>query len=155
MVQERGLEKIKTIGDAYMVAAGVPVPRDDHAHAICDLALAMQEHATSRSFQGRELRFRIGINSGPVVAGIIGRHKFSYDLWGDSVNSASRMEAFGQAGEIQLTESTHDLIADDFICESGGVIDIKGKGPMEVWYLKGRRRPANFKEAEADTTRPA
>lgn len=141
LVEERGLEKIKTIGDAYMVAAGVPVPREDHAEAICDLALAMQEHVECRQFRGHELAFRIGINSGPVVAGIIGRRKFSYDLWGDAVNTASRMEAFGVPGRIQLTQETCDLIQNDFICEPAGTVDVKGKGPMPVWHLKGRRSP--------------
>lgn len=143
MVEERGLEKIKTIGDSYMVAAGVPLARDDHAHAICDLALEMQEHARSRTFRGKQLRFRIGVNSGPVVAGIIGRHKFSYDLWGDSVNTASRMESFGVPDRIQITKATHEMVGDAFVCENGGVQDIKGKGPMPVWYLVGRREPGD------------
>ena len=139
LVEERGLEKIKTIGDAYMVAAGVPVPRDDHAWAICDLALAMQERVESSRFQGQQIKFRIGINSGPVVAGIIGRKKFSYDLWGDAVNTASRMESTGSAGRIQTTEMTRNLAGDGFAFELGGTVEVKGKGPMEVWYLMGRR----------------
>ena len=101
LVEERGLEKIKTIGDAYMVAAGVPRPRQDHAQILCDLALAVQDLVRTREFQGRQISFRIGINSGEVVAGIIGTKKFSYDLWGDSFNTASRMESSGMAGEIQ------------------------------------------------------
>lgn len=139
LVEERGLEKIKTIGDAYMVAAGVPVKRPDHAVAICDLALEMRDYVADRDFQGRRLSFRMGINSGPVVAGIIGRRKFSYDLWGDSVNTASRMESFGSAGHIQVTEATVRLVEDEFVCEPRGVIEVKGKGPMPVWYLTGRR----------------
>jgi guanylate cyclase len=140
MVEDRGLEKIKTIGDAYMVASGVPVSRPDHAHALCQLALEMRDYSDLHSIQGRRLQFRMGINSGPVVAGIIGRHKFSYDLWGDSVNTASRMESLGTVGQIQITEATLRLVEDEFLCESRGVIEIKGKGPMPVWYLMGRRQ---------------
>jgi adenylate cyclase len=138
LVVERGLEKIKTIGDAYMVAAGVPVSRDDHADAICDLALAMRELLDSRDFAGRRIHMRIGIASGPVMAGIIGRQKFSYDLWGDTVNMASRMESTGTSGRIQLTEQTCRLIQDRFRCERRGLVDIKGKGPTETWYLEER-----------------
>lgn len=139
MVDARGLEKIKTIGDAYMVAAGVPLPRPDHAVAICDLALEMQRHVEGRTFSGHNITFRIGINSGPVVAGIIGTRKFSYDLWGDSVNTASRMESFGRAGKIQITKHTRDLIADEFVCVPGGEVEVKGKGLMEVWFVEGRK----------------
>jgi adenylate cyclase len=138
LVVERGLEKIKTIGDAYMVAAGVPVARDDHALAICDLALAMQEHLESRTFFGRRLQMRIGIASGPVMAGIIGRQKFSYDLWGDTVNMASRMENTGTPGRIQLTATTCELVRQRYHCEERGLVDVKGKGPTQTWYLVGR-----------------
>jgi len=139
LVDACGLEKIKTIGDAYMVASGIPTPRPDHAKALCDLALDMQELVRSRTYGGRHLEFRIGVSSGPVVAGVIGSKKFSYDLWGDSVNTASRMESFGQAGRIQITEATMSLIDDDFICEPGGIVEVKGKGPMSVWFVEGRR----------------
>jgi guanylate cyclase len=139
MVEKRGLEKIKTIGDAYMVAAGVPQPREDHAIAVSDLALEMRDHVASKRFNGMEVRLRIGINSGPVVAGIIGRKKFSYDLWGDAVNTASRMESFGSPGAIQITEGTLRLVEDVFVCEPKGWIEVKGKGPMPVWHLTGRR----------------
>lgn len=138
LVEAGGLEKIKTIGDAYMVAAGVPVPRPDHAEAICDLGLAMQHLVDERQFNHHKLPLRIGINSGPVVAGIIGRQKFSYDLWGDAVNVASRMETTGVAGRIQITENTRSLIDRAFTTERGGTVNVKGKGPMEVWYLLGR-----------------
>jgi len=139
LVEERELEKIKTIGDAYMVAAGVPRPREDHAQILCDLALAVRDLVATREFQGRRVAFRIGINSGPVVAGIIGATKFSYDLWGDSVNTASRMESSGTAGEIQITDDTKRLVEHDFICEPKGTVEVKGKGPMTVWTLKKSR----------------
>jgi guanylate cyclase len=140
LVEERALEKIKTIGDAYMVAAGVPRQRDDHAQVLCDLALAIRKFVGSREFDGRRVSFRIGVNSGPVVAGIIGTKKFSYDLWGDSVNTASRMESTGTAGEIQITDTTKLLVERDFVCEPKGSVEVKGKGSMTVWALTGHRR---------------
>ncbi len=135
LVLERGLEKIKTIGDAYMVAAGVPEPRSDHAVVLCDLALAISESVADRSFRGQSVTFRTGINSGPVVAGVIGHHKFSYDLWGDAVNTASRMESQGSMGRIQITEATKTLVEENYRCEPAGTVDVKGKGPMPVWHL--------------------
>ena len=137
-VTERGLEKIKTIGDEYMVAAGVPTPRDDHAHVIADLAVSMRDHVAEHEFAGHSIRLRIGIHSGPVVAGIIGHRKFSYDLWGDTVNTASRMESHGIAGEIQISSATHRLIMDRFACERRGTISVKGKGEVETWFLVDR-----------------
>jgi len=113
MVDEAGLEKIKTIGDCYMVASGVPEPREDHALALCRFALRMQEFVGSRTFQGHSLRLRVGINSGPIFAGVIGRKRFLYDLWGDAVNVASRMEATGVVGTVQITDATHELERDD------------------------------------------
>jgi guanylate cyclase len=139
MVDDRGLEKIKTVGDEYMVAAGVPHQRGDHAHALADLALAMRGYVEAHEVAGRKLTFRMGINSGPVVAGIIGRKKFAYDLWGDAVNTASRMESHGDAGRIQISESTYRLIHDDFECTPRGEIELKGKGRVPTWYLEGRR----------------
>lgn len=136
-----GVEKIKTIGDCYMVAAGVPQPRPDHAQALVQMALAIQENAKTHPYSSYPLRFRIGINSGPVVAGIIGQKKFIYDLWGDAVNVASRMESQGQAGAIQITRATYELIANDFICETRGAIPIKGKGMMEIWHVIGKQAP--------------
>lgn len=135
LVEQRGLEKIKTIGDCYMVAAGVPSQRDDHSGVLADLALEMQGYVRGREFNGRKLAFRIGINSGPLVAGVIGHKKFIYDLWGDTVNIASRMESHGVEGFIQITEATYNLIKDNFICEPRGAIDVKGKGKMNVWYV--------------------
>jgi len=139
LVDQHGLEKIKTIGDAYMVAAGVPRPRSDHAQAITRLALEMQTFIGSRQFRGRSIAFRIGINSGPVIAGVIGRKTFIYDLWGDAVNTASRMESHGAAGVVQVTRATYELIRNVFICEPRGTLYIKGKGEMEVWHVQGLR----------------
>jgi guanylate cyclase len=144
LVESRGLEKIKTIGDAYMVASGVPVPRDDHARALCELAVDLQEHLASTSFRGRSLQMRIGIASGPVTAGIIGRRKFSYDLWGDTVNLASRMETMGSPGRIQVPAATRALAAEGFLWEERGVVEVKGRGPVETWYLLERsNHPSN------------
>lgn len=129
------MEKIKTIGDCYMVASGVPRPRTDHAPALVRMALEMQTYASQREFHGRKLAFRIGINSGPVIAGVIGRKKFIYDLWGDAVNTASRMESHGVGGSVQITRATYELIKDDFVCEPKGTVEVKGKGAMEVWHV--------------------
>jgi guanylate cyclase len=141
LVEKYDLEKIKTIGDCYMVASGVPRPRQDHAKVITCLALDMQEIVRKSDYFGRKLTFRIGINSGPVVAGVIGRKKFIYDLWGDAVNTASRMESNGTGGLVQITQETYNLINDDFICESRGVINVKGKGELPVWFVHGRKQP--------------
>jgi adenylate cyclase len=135
LVEKYHLEKIKTIGDCYMVAAGVPLARPDHAHVLARLALDIQDYVNRNEIRGRRLQFRIGINSGPVVAGVIGRQKFSYDLWGDTVNTASRMESHGASGIIQITRETYELIRDEFVCEPHGRINIKGKGEMDVWYV--------------------
>jgi adenylate cyclase len=137
LVDKYRLEKIKTIGDCYMVAAGVPQPHPEHAQVMTRLALEMQEYVAQNEFQGRRLSFRIGINSGSVVAGVIGRRKFIYDLWGDAVNTASRMESHGKANIIQITRSTYELIENEFRCEPQGSISVKGKGEMEVWHVVG------------------
>jgi len=139
LVDKYDLEKIKTIGDCYMVAAGVPRRRADHASVLIRLALDMQDAVASRPFGGRRLAFRIGVNSGPVVAGVIGAKKFIYDLWGESVNLASRMESQGQPGAIQITERTWRLVKDEFACEDGGTIDVKGAGPTRVWRVLPER----------------
>jgi guanylate cyclase len=138
-VDELGLEKVKTVGDAYMVAAGVPVSRPDHAHAIADLALRLRDHTGTDRFDGQTIRLRIGINSGPIVAGVVGTNKFAYDLWGDVVNTASRMESGGVPGSIQITEETYQLIRDDFVCEPRGRVAVKGKGELNTYLLIGRR----------------
>ena len=133
------VEKIKTIGDAYMVAAGVPTPRADHARVMALMALDMREAMRSDDTVGHlGLELRIGINSGPVVAGVIGRKRFLYDLWGDAVNMASRMESQGTPGEIQVTRATYELLRDEFELEPRGTVAIKGKGDVETWYLVGR-----------------
>jgi adenylate cyclase len=135
-----GLEKIKTIGDAYMVVGGAPERRPDHAEAIARLALAMR-HAIERIAVGylEGLQIRIGIDTGPAIAGVIGKRKFIYDLWGDTVNTASRMESHGVAGEIQLTERAALELEHDFGLKPRGVIDVKGKGLMETFFLVRER----------------
>jgi adenylate cyclase len=145
------VEKIKTIGDCYMVAAGVPSARPDHARALALMALDMVDAMRSQDAVGYlGLELRVGINSGPVVAGVIGRKRFLYDLWGDAVNTASRMESSGTPGRIQITRATHDLIEDEFVCEPRGTIPVKGKGEMETWYLLERRTVAADPGASAE-----
>ena len=149
LVERYQLEKIKTIGDCYMVAAGVPTPRADHARALALLGLDMLDAVRSAGdvgYLGVELR--IGINSGPVVAGVIGRKRFLYDLWGDAVNIASRMQSQGTPGRIQITRATYELLKDEFECEPRGTVSVKGKGEMETWYLVGQRpgAPASSRE---------
>jgi adenylate cyclase len=138
LVDKYELEKIKTIGDCYMVAAGVPRQRVDHAEALVNFALDMRAEIGKRTFGGRRLAFRIGINSGPVVAGVIGRRKFIYDLWGETVNMASRMESHGTSGVIQITRNTFDLVSEHFVCQARGPIEVKGVGQVETWYVTGR-----------------
>jgi adenylate cyclase len=142
------VEKIKTIGDCYMVAAGVPNPRPDHAQTLVSLGLDMVEAMHSSDEVGHlGLELRVGINSGPVVAGVIGRKRFLYDLWGDAVNTASRMESHGTPGRVQITRATHELVADAFECEPRGTIDVKGKGEMEIWHVLRRRHAGGGTDA--------
>jgi adenylate cyclase len=139
LVERHGLEKIKTTGDAYMVVSGVPEALPDHAGALADLALAMRDALAGLiDPKGRAVPVRIGIASGPVVAGVVGTRKFFYDVWGDAVNTASRMESTGEAGKIQVAPKTRELLADRFELEERGVIEVRGKGPMRTWFLIGR-----------------
>ncbi len=141
LVDKYSLEKIRTIGDNYMVASGVPTPRTDHAQALAKMGLDMLKFTESLPVQnGTQINFRIGINSGPLVAGVIGKKKFHYDVWGASVNTASRMESHGVPGKIQVTMDTYRILKDEFIFEPRGILDVKGKGNMETWFLVGRNK---------------
>jgi class 3 adenylate cyclase len=136
LVEKHGLEKIRTIGDNYMIAAGLPGTRPDHAGAIVQLAIEMQAFLhQQQELNGDYPSFRIGINSGPVIAGVIGHKKFQFDVWGDAVNVASRMESHGLPGEIQITESTYELVNEQYQCIPRGSIDVKGKGEMATWQI--------------------
>lgn len=139
ITERHGLEKIKTIGDCYMLAGGVPEPSDDHAHAVMDAALEMCSALEQmRERTGGALRMRIGVHSGPIVAGVIGLRKFTYDLWGDTVNVASRMESTGAPGRIHVSAITADLIRNDFQLESRGSIEVKSLGQVETFFVNGR-----------------
>ena len=139
LTEKYELEKIKTIGDCYMVASGIPRPRADHAQVLTRMALEMRDYVSQHEIQGRKLTFRIGLNSGPVVAGVIGRKKFIYDLWGEVVNTASRMESHGREGFVQITRATYEMIKDEFVCEPRGMVDVKGSGKMETWFVTEAR----------------
>lgn len=145
LAEQYGVEKIKTIGDAYMVVGGLPTPCVDHAEAIANMALDMQQAAaqftlpTQASVPQQFLKIRIGINTGPVGAGVIGTTKFAYDLWGDTVNTASRMELHSLPGQIQVTTTTYQLLKDKYVFQHRGTIEVKGKGEMDTYFLIGRQ----------------
>lgn len=140
LVDRHDLEKIKTTGDAYMVVSGVPTPREDHVEAIAALALDMSRAvAELRDPKGNPVPMRMGIASGPVVAGVVGARKFFYDVWGDAVNVASRMETTGAEGRIQVPQNVFERLRHAFVLEDRGEIEVKGKGVMRTWYLIGRK----------------
>jgi class 3 adenylate cyclase len=142
LADDLGLEKIKTIGDAYMVVGGLPTPRPDHVEAIADMALAMRTEMSRHSVEGfGPLQMRYGIHTGSVVAGVIGKRKFSYDLWGDTVNTAARMESHGVPGKIQVTEAVYRRLRDKYRFAVRGPVEIKGKGVMETYFLNARTNP--------------
>ena len=135
LAERHGLEKIKTIGDAYMVAGGLPVPRSDHADAVADMALDMMAELGAVDHRlGADIQLRIGIDTGPVVAGVIGVRRFIYDLWGDTVNTASRMESQGVPGSIQVTERTYQQLCSHYSFAERGPVLVKGKGEMKTWF---------------------
>ena len=139
LAERHGLEKIKTVGDAYMAVGGLPEPRPDHARAVADMALAVREEVPRHlDPDGQPLAVRVGIDSGPVVAGVIGRRKFSYDLWGDTVNVASRMESTGVPGCIQVTDRVYRRLRDGYRFERRGPVEVKGEGELVTWFLVGR-----------------
>ncbi|MEM7033316.1 MAG: adenylate/guanylate cyclase domain-containing protein [Chloroflexota bacterium] len=151
LAEKHDLEKIKTIGDAYMVVGGLPTPSSNHAQAVADMALDMQAAiANFKNLAGETLQLRIGIQTGPVVAGIIGTTKFSYDLWGDTVNVASRMESHGIPGRIQVAAETFERLQSSFKFETRGTIEIKGKGNIQTYFLMDRKLCADV-ETETKT----
>jgi len=144
LVDKHGLEKIKVSGDSYMVVSGVPRPRPDHVQALADFALDMVDVAAGlKDPQGLPTPLRVGMACGPVVAGVVGSRRFFYDVWGDAVNVASRMESTDSAGRIQVPEGIYERLKDEFLLQERGVIDVKGKGFMRTWYLVGRRAAAD------------
>jgi class 3 adenylate cyclase len=139
LVAARGLEKIKTIGDAYMAAGGLPEPLEDHAARVVDLGLAMLDVAAQESDRITDLRLRVGVHSGPVMGGVIGHRKFAFDIWGETVNIASRLESQGIPGRVQISAETWRNVKDRFDAEPRGSIDLRGYGPLETYVVVGRR----------------
>jgi adenylate cyclase len=153
LVDKYGVEKIQVAGDAYMAAAGVPTFRPDHATVLAQLALDMLDYVKQEEFLGGKhpIEIRIGLNSGSLIGGVIGRKKYYYALWGDMVNIASRMQSHGEVGKIQITRDTYELVKDDFECEYIGKIDIKGKGKMEAWHLLARKEERSRSHARINS----
>jgi adenylate cyclase len=148
LVDRHGLEKVKTSGDSYMVVSGVPQPRADHVEALACLALDMADAVSDlKDPQGRDVPLRIGIAAGPVVAGVVGARKFFYDVWGDAVNVASRMETTDVEGRIQVPQNVYERLNHSFVLEKRGAVDVKGKGLMQTWYLVGRRDDDSVRHA--------
>src|SRR5712664_303087 len=140
LVEKHGLEKIKTIGDAYMAAAGVPTLREDHTEAVADFALDMLEAvARLNALRSEPLRLRVGMHTGPVVAGVIGTKRLAYDLWGDTVNTASRMESHGLPDTIQVSRASYERLRDKYELRRRGPVEVKGKGEMVTYLLIGRK----------------
>jgi adenylate cyclase len=140
LAQHHDVEKIRTIGDNWMGVSGVPRARADHAQVAVRMALDVRDFVERyRTPDGRSLAVRIGLNSGPLVAGVIGKHKFVYDIWSDTVNTASRMESQGIAGRVQVGEATYALVKDHFVCEERGAIDIRGRGPLTTYFVLAAR----------------
>jgi class 3 adenylate cyclase len=157
LVDKHGLEKIKVSGDSYMVVSGVPRPRPDHSRALADFALDMVNVAAGlQDPHGQPIPLRVGMACGPVVAGVVGSRRFFYDVWGDAVNVASRMESTDSVGRIQVPEEVYARLKDEFVLQERGVIHIKGKGPMRTWYLIGRKtteEPTDLRAEEPRTAR--
>ena len=140
LAEQAGVQKIKTISNAYLAACGLPEPRPDHAEAVADLALAMQrEIATIATGSRKPFSVRIGVHSGPTIAGVVGIHKLAYDLWGPSVDTACQMEALGVPGGIQVSEATHALLEDNYLFEPRGEFYVRGQGDVTTYLLRGRR----------------
>jgi len=153
LVDKHGLEKIKVSGDSYMVVSGVPQPRADHVEALAALALDMAEAASLlKDSRGDALPLRIGLASGPVVAGVVGSRRFFYDVWGDAVNVASRMETTDSVGRIQVPEDVYRRLKDDFVLQERGVVQVKGKGVMRTWYLIGRKPDTGSGDVAAEAS---
>lgn len=156
LVERHGLEKIKTSGDSYMVVSGVPNARPDHLHALARLALDIADTiAELRDPLGRPVSLRIGLAAGPVVAGVVGNRRFFYDVWGDAVNLASRMESTGTQNRIQVPQDVYQRLSNDFVFEERGDVDVKGKGVMHTWFLVGARPPASSGPASRSLSVPA
>jgi class 3 adenylate cyclase len=151
LVEKHGLEKIKTTGDCYIVVSGVPHPRPDHLHALACLALNMVDTVAGLTDpRGHAVPMRIGIGAGPVVAGVVGSRRFFYDVWGDAVNVASRMESTGVEGRIQLPHDVYERLNDEFLLEDRGDVEVKGKRMMHTWFLVAQRELGSQREARAN-----